>query len=68
MKVNRPIINTVQKCILYFHEYFPQKLFFLESLKYKKNQIVFTIIFPLCNENLNTFLTRLRKLSKGGMH
>ena len=30
------------------------------------NTVVVAMIFLLCNENLNSFLTRLRKLFKGG--
>ena len=48
------------------HQYFPPKLFFFEFLKCRKFQIVVAKIFPLCNENLNSFLTRLWKLFKGG--
>ena len=33
--------------------------------KCRKFQIVVAIVFPLCNENLNTFLTRIWKLFKG---
>ena len=42
--------------------WFPQKLFFFESLKCRKFQIVVAIIFSFCNENLNSFLSRLQKL------
>ena len=39
---------------------------FFESVKCRKFQTVVATIFPLkCNENLNTFLNRLRKLFKG---
>ena len=37
----------------------------MESIKCRKFQIVVAIIFLLCHENLNTFLTRLRKLFIG---
>ena len=30
------------------------------------NTVVVAMLFLLCNENLNSFLTRLRKLFKGG--
>ena len=33
---------------------------------YSWKYVVVAIIFPLFNENLNSFLTRLRKLFKGG--
>ena len=50
----------------YFREQFSWKLFFFEFSKYRKFPIVVAIIFPLFNENLNTFLIRLQKLFKGG--
>ena len=39
---------------------------FFESVNCRKSWIVLTIIFVLCNENFNTFLTRLWKQFKGG--
>ena len=41
--------------VRYFREYFPQKLFFFESVNCRKFKIVVTIIFVLCNENLNMY-------------
>ena len=43
-----------------------KKLFFFELLKPWKSHIVSTLSFLLCNENLNRFFTRVRKLFKGG--
>ena len=43
-------------------------IFFFEPLKCKKCKTFVTIILPLWNENLKTFLTRLRKLFKGGKY
>ena len=46
--------------------YFPRKLFFFEFLGCRKFHIVSAIIFLLCNQNLNSFLTWLQKQFKGG--
>ena len=40
--------------------------FFFLSSNCRKFQIVVAIIFPLCNEIFNNFLTRLQKLFKEG--
>ena len=45
--------------LLYFHESLVRKLFFFELVKCRKFQNVGDIIFPLINENLNTFLTKI---------
>ena len=47
---------------------FPRIVSFFESLKCRKFQIVVAIIILLCDENMNSFLTRLRKLFKGGKY
>ena len=47
--------------------YFPWKLFFFKIFKTLKISYSFRIKFSLiCNENLNSFLIRVRKLFKGG--
>ena len=49
-----------------FPEKFAWKLFFFESENCRKSKRVDrVVIFLICNENLNTFLTRLQKLFKG---
>ena len=57
---------SIQAHIPYFCEYFLWKLFFFELLKPWKSDIVSALSFLLCNENLNSFLTRARKQFKGG--
>ena len=52
--------------VIYNYRISENRFIFFYSLRYRKFQIVVAIIFSLCNENLNSFLTRLRKLSKGG--
>ena len=42
-----------------------RKLFFFEHVKFRKSLIFVSIIFSLFNENLNNFLTKVRKLFKG---
>ena len=49
-----------------FRNSFRGNYFFFISQNVEKFQIVVAIIFPLYNENLNSLLTRLRKLFKGG--
>ena len=49
----------------YFWEKFPWELFF-EFLKPWKSHIVSALSILLCNENLNSFLTSVRKLFMGG--
>ena len=46
----------------------PRQLFFFGIFKPWKFQIVSSLIFPLCNKNLNSFLTEVRKLLKGGKY
>ena len=43
-------------------------VFFFGIVKPWKFQIVSSLIFPLCNKNLNSFLTGVRKLFKGGKY
>ena len=45
---------------------FPRKLFFFEFLKLWKSHIVSALSFLLCDVNLNSLLTRVRKLFKSG--
>ena len=45
---------------------FPRKLFFFKLLKPRKSHIVSALSFLVCNENLNSFLTRVSKLFKAG--
>ena len=58
--------NSLPNNLPYFCEFFPWKLFFFELLKPWKSHIVSTLSFLLCNENLNSFPTRERKLFKKG--
>ena len=51
--------------IPYFHKYFLWKLFFFEFVNSWKFHIVSALIFCLFNENLDSFLTMLKKLFKG---
>jgi hypothetical protein len=44
----------------------PRQLFFFEFIKAWKFHIVSALCFPLCNENLNSFLTRWGNYSSRG--
>ena len=44
---------------------YPRKLFFFELLKPWKFHIFSALSFLLCNENLNSFITKVRTLFKG---
>ena len=59
--------STGYVCTVFLQK-FPRRLFFFESLKCRKFRLDIEIILPLCNENLNNFLTRPRKLFKGGKY
>ena len=50
------------------HEQFPQKPLFFEFVRSQKFSIISELILLLCNENLNSFLTRLQKLFQGGKY
>ena len=52
--------------IPYFLIYLPRQLFFFEFIKAWKFHIVSSLGSPLCNENLNSFLTRWGTYSKRG--
>ena len=54
------------KYIPYFLIQLPRKLFFFEFIKAWQFHIFSSLSFPLCNENLNSFLTRWGNYSRRG--
>ena len=59
-------IRTMGLYTVFLWIVFLRKLLFFELLKPWKSNTVSALSFFLCNENLNSFLTRVRKLFKGG--
>ena len=62
------LVDQFQNRVPYFLIQLPRQLFFFGISKPWKFQIVSSLFFPLCNKNLNSFLTEVRKLFKGGKY
>ena len=58
--------GSLEKLLTIFPQIVSAETILLSICKILKIYIVSTLVFLLCNENKNSFLTRVREIFKGG--